>query len=108
MRDRDNFLYEETDSNHTGEIINRVNLHVDNMLKRGELSENYYIYLTSDNDRTQQFYLLPKVCKDTINPSRRPIVSGSVGPPEKNSQLVDPFIGEIVPLSQSYIRAQPT
>ena len=30
----------ETDSNHTGEVINRVNLHVHNTLQRGEISQN--------------------------------------------------------------------
>ena len=39
-----------------------------------------------------------------MNPPGRPIVSGSGVPTEKISQLVDHFIGQIVPLSQSYIR----
>ena len=34
----------------------------------------------------------------------RPIVSGSGGPTEKNSQLVGHFIWPLVPLLQSYIR----
>ena len=32
------------------------------------------------------------------------VVSGSGGPTEKNSQLVDHFIRPLVPLSKSYIR----
>ena len=52
----DTQFYEETESNHTGEVINRVNLHVHNMLQRGEISQNTCNYLTTDNDRTQQFY----------------------------------------------------
>ena len=95
---------EETESNHTGEVINRVNLHVHNMLQRGEISRNTCNYLTTDTDRTQQLYLLPKIHKDPLNPPGRPIVSGGGGPTEKISQLVDHFIGPIVPLSQSYIR----
>ena len=39
-----------------------------------------------------------------MNPPGRPVVSGSGGPTEKNSQLVDHFIGQRVLLSQSYIR----
>ena len=39
-----------------------------------------------------------------MNPQGRPIFSGSGGPTEEISQLVDHFIGQIVPLSQSYIR----
>ena len=74
------------------------------MLQRGEISQNTCNYLTTDDDRTQQFYLLPKIHKDAINPPGRPIVSGSGGPTEKISQLVDHFIGPIVPLSKSYVR----
>ena len=81
-----------------------VNLHVHNMLQRGEISQNTCNYLITDTDRTQQLYLLPKIHKDPPNPSGRPIVSGSGGPTEKLSQLVDNFIGQIVPFSQSYIR----
>ena len=79
----DTKFYEETDSNHTGEVINRVNLHVHNMLQRGEIPQNICNYLTTDNDRTQQFYLLPKVHKDPLNPPEIPIVSGSGGPTER-------------------------
>ena len=97
-------FYEKTNSNHTGEVINRINLHVHNMLQRGEISQSTCNYLTTDNDWTQQFYLLPKIHKDALNPPGRPIVPGSGGPTEKISQLVDHFIGKIVPLSQSYVR----
>ena len=99
----DTKFYEKTTSNHTGEVINRVNLHIHNMLQRGEISQNTCNYLTTDNDRTQQFYLLPKIHKDASNPPGRPIVSGSGGPTEKISQLVDHLIGKIVPLSKSYV-----
>ena len=97
-------FYEETDSDNIGDVINRINVHVHNMLQRGGISQSTCNYLTTDIDRTQQFFLLPKIHKDPLNPPRRPIVSGSGGPTEKISQLVDHFIGQIVPLSQSYIR----
>ena len=74
------------------------------MLERGQISQNTCNYLTTDIDRTQQFYPLPKIHKDPLNPPGRPIASGSGGPTEKISQLVDQFIGPLVPLSQSYIR----
>ena len=74
------------------------------MLQRGQITQNTCNYLTTDIDRSQQFYLLPKIHKDPLNPPGRPIVSGIGGPTEKNSQLVDHFIGPLVPLSQSYIR----
>ena len=99
-----NHFYEETETDLTGEVIHRVNLYVNNMLQRGQISQNTSNYLTTDIDRTQHFYLLPKIHKDINNPSGRPIVSGSGGPTEKISQLVDHFIGPLVPLSESYIR----
>ena len=99
-----NQIYEETGSDLTGEVIHRINLHVQNMLERGQISQSTCNYLTNDIDRTQQFYLLPKFCKDSHNPTGRLIVSGSGGPTEKTSQFVGYFIGPLVPLSQLYIR----
>ena len=97
-------FYEETEIDLTGKVIHRINLQVNNMLQRGQISQNTCNYLTADIDRTQQFYLLPKIHKDLHNPPGRPIVSGSGGPTEKISQFVDHFIGPLVPLSDSYIR----
>ena len=74
------------------------------MLQRGQITQKTSSYLTTDIDRTQQFYLLPKIHKDINNPPGRPIVSGGGGPTEKISQFVDHFIGPLVPLSRSYIR----
>ena len=74
------------------------------MLQRGQITQNTSTYLTTDIDRTQQFYLLPKIHKDMNNPPGRPIVSGSGGPTEKIFQFVDHFIGPLVPQSRSYIR----
>ena len=73
------------------------------MLQRRQITQNTSTYLTTDIDRTQQFYLLPKIHKDTNNPPGRPMVSGSGGLTEKISQFVDHFIGPLVPLSRSYI-----
>ena len=98
------YFYEETENDLTGEVIHRVNLHVNNTLQRGQISQNTSKYLTTDIDRTQQFYLLPKIHKDINKWPGRPIVSSSGGPTEKISQFVDHFIGPLVPLSESYIR----
>ena len=69
-----NQFYEETETDLAGEVIHRVNPHVNNMLQRGQISQNTSNYLTTDLDRTQQFYLLPKLHKDIENPPGRPIV----------------------------------
>ena len=74
------------------------------MLQSDQISQNTSNYLTTDIDKTQQFYLLPKIHKDLDTPHGRPIVSGSGGPTERIYQFVDHFIGPLVPLSESYIR----
>ena len=38
------------------------------MLQRGQITEKTSSYLTTDIDRTQQLYLLPKIHKDMNNP----------------------------------------
>ena len=53
------------------------------MLQRGQISQSTCNYLTTDIDRTQQFYLLPKIHMDPLNPPGRPIVSDSGGPTKK-------------------------
>ena len=74
----------------TGEAIHRVNLHVNNMLQRGQISENTSNYLTTDIDRTQQFDLLPKIHKDIENPPGR-LLSQVVEDPQKNIPVCGPL-----------------
>ena len=87
MKDRKKFnntqFYEQRSSDLTGEVIHRVNLHVHDMLQKGQISPNTCNYLSTDIDRTQQFYLLPKIHKDPNNPPGRPIVSGRGDPTQK-------------------------
>ena len=78
------------------------------MLQRDEISKNTCNYLTTDIDRTQQFYLLPKVHKDPLNPPGRPIVSGSGGQTGKISHLVDHFVGQIGHFLSLTSGTQPT
>ena len=92
-------FYEHTDTDLTGEVIQRVNLHANDMLQKGQISQS-----TMDIDRTQQFYMLARIHKDPKIPPGRPILSGSEGPTEKISQFVDHSMGPLVPLSQSFIR----
>ena len=96
-------FYDPTDTDLTGEVTHRDNLHAHDILQTDQLSQSTCGYLTTDIDGTQQFYMLPKIHKDPPNPLGRPIVSGSEGP-YKISQFVDHFTGHLVPLSQSFIR----
>ena len=60
-------FYEHTSTDLTGDVIYRVNLNVHDMLQKGHISQNTCNYLTTDIDRTQQFYLLPTIHKDPKN-----------------------------------------
>ena len=87
----DEQFYEVTNTDLSGEVIHRVNLFVNNMLQRGQITQKTCSYLTTDIDRTQQFYLLPKIHKDMNNPPGRPIVSGRGGLTEKNISICGPL-----------------
>ena len=88
---QDKQFYEETNTDLTGEVIHRVSLFVNNMLQRGQITEKTSSYLTTNIDRTQQLYLLPKIHKDMNNPPGRPIVSGSGGAYRENISICRPF-----------------
>ena len=94
-------FYEQTDSDLTGEIIHRINLHVHNMLQRSQISQSTCSYLTTDINRTRQFYLLPK---SHITYQEDLLSQVVMGPQKKISQFVDHFITSLVPLSQSCIK----
>ena len=83
-------------------MIHRVNLHIHDMLQKGQISKGTCSYLTTDIDGTQQFYLLPKIHKNPKNPLGRSIVLGSGGPTERISQFVDYFIRHLLPFYQSF------
>ena len=48
-------FYEQTNTDLTGEVIHSVNLHVHDMLQKGQISQNTCNYLTTDIDRTEQY-----------------------------------------------------
>ena len=75
----------------TSEVIHRINLHVHNMLQKGQISQNNCNYLTTDIDRMHQFYLVPKIDKDPHNPQGGPIVSDSGRPTEKTFSIGGSF-----------------
>ena len=74
----------------------RINLHIYDMLQRGQIMEKTCYYLVNNIDRTHQFYMLPKIHKGLPKPPGRPIASGSESP-TKIFQFVDHFINTLVP-----------
>ena len=61
-------FYEELPRDLSGEVIHRIKLHVHDMCSRGQITDRTPTYLTTDIDRTQQFYLLPTIHKKTPIP----------------------------------------
>ena len=82
----------------------KIIAHLDNMLKRGEITEKVARILVTKEPRTSQLYLLPKIHKSTIPVPGRPIVSANDSPTERVSAFVDNFLAPIVKTGQSYIQ----
>ena len=97
-------FYEKVHEDPTGEVMHRVNLHVHNILEKGQIIKNNSKYFTTDIDRTQLFLMFTKFYKGLDDLLGRPIVSETGGPTEKNSQFVAHFINPLVPLTISFIR----
>ena len=73
------------------------------MLKRGEITERVARFLVTEEPRTAQLYLLPKVHKNVTPVPGRPIVSANESPTERVSAFVDIFLAPIVKTGRSYI-----
>ena len=56
----------------------RVNLHMPDILNRGQITEDTCKYLTTYTDRTQLIYMLPKIDEGLINLPGRLLVSQMV------------------------------
>ena len=91
---------EDLSQKHHKEIVNIL----DEMLRDGEIDRSCYLYLSDDKIRTPEFYMLPKIHKDRVNPPGRPIVSGNGCPTERISKFIDFFLQPNVKNIASYIK----
>ena len=87
----------------TGGINQRVNLHAQYMLQRGQISQKNIDICAQISMIQTKFYMLPKIHKNTQNPPGRSTVSGNGDPSEKISKFVDHSTGTLIPLSKSCI-----
>ena len=94
-------MQEEDLAPHHNNIIQRQ---VEHIVETKEITPNTAEYLIIDNPKTSNFYLLPKIHKNTIPPPGRPIVSANSCPSERISQFVDHFIQPLVKELPSYLR----
>lgn len=95
----DERYYEKIPNDYTLENASKVNSLVDQMIRRGSISEKVGKYIKAEKPRTALFYTLPKIHKNIYPPPGRPIVSANNCPTEQISALVDhilrPFVKEI-------------
>ena len=85
-----------TSNDLTTEHNMKIIAHLDNMLKRGEITEKVARFLVTKELRTSELYLLPNIHKSTIPVPARPIVSANDSPTERVYAFVDNFLAPIV------------
>ena len=90
----------------TVKIAKVSNSLVDSLFQDGHIAKTTKDWATLSPNlvRPQQFYHLPKVHKTLDNPPVRPIVSGSGGPTEHLSKLVDSWLQDMVVRLPSYVK----
>ena len=66
-----------------GEVIERVNLQAHDMIQKDQIAGKTGSYIIINIERTEQFFMLPKIYERLEKQPGRPIVSGSRGLTEK-------------------------
>lgn len=82
-------------------------LAVNNLIKRYKqtfLSDDQQKWIQVTEPRPANFYGLPKIHKNLINPDLRPILSANQCPTERISALVDIWINPIMQQQKSFVR----
>ena len=94
------------DKDPTVEVAKQYNAIVEELLVCGHIDKNTQRWAHTDTRdvRTHIYYHLPKVHKQLIKPPGRPIISGTNGPTEKLSQLIDSWLQEYVSGLQSFVK----
>ena len=100
----DTNFYKQVDTDLTTHHQKLVSTYVNKLVHIGEITQKCADYLSIENPRTANFYLLPKIHKGKLPPPGRPIVSANECPTERISQFVDHLIQPIVPTLKSFIK----
>jgi len=105
IKDGLDHLAEEINSDPTKPVAQAINKFAHTIANKGivdSITKEFLEFKETAMPRTQQLYFLKKIHKNHI--AVRPIVSGSGGPTEKISQLVDIQLQHFVPNVKSYIK----
>ena len=100
----DRSFYQAVPSVLTVEHNELVHKTLDDLTLVGQLSNTLNRKLKTNNPRTPQLYLLPKIHKQKRPPPGRPIVSANGSPTEKISALVDIHLRPYLLDVKSYLR----
>ena len=100
----DTKFYKACDFDLTEKHANIIKNVVSEMHEKDEISDKTLRYLTTNCNRTAQFYMLPKIHKSVTNPPGRPIISGNDCPTEKISHMIDIILQPFVPKIKSYVK----
>ena len=98
--------YRAVTHNPTVQIAKQSNEIVNSLHSQGHIDTHTHNWALTDtkNVRSHIFYHLPKVHKTLQNPPGRPIVSGTNGPTEKLSRIIDHWLQDSVTQLPSYIK----
>jgi hypothetical protein len=97
-------IYTEVDKDPTHQIVEAINTYAKYLHGKGLIDSHIkdYLHAQAPDIRTQQLYFLKKIHKSP--PQIRPIVSGTQGPTEHISALLDYYMQPLMHSIDSYIK----
>ena len=100
----DKNIYKPITGDPTASLTVAINKYVASIESKGHIDRNMKAYLLNDPDKvhTQQLYFLKKIHKGPQ--VVRPIVSGSSGPTEKLSAVLDYYMQPLLPAIPSHLK----
>ena len=97
-------FYRKASTDLTEEHNEKVNTNIEFLRRNGEITKSLESKLVTNNVKTPELYLLPKIHKNISPPPGRPVVSANKCPTEKISAFVDIFLRPHLPKIKSYLK----
>ena len=97
-------FYRKTSTDLTEEHNEKVNTNIEFLRRNGEITKSLESKLVTNNVKTPELYLLPKIHENISPPPGRPVVSANKCPTEKISAFVDIFLRPHLPKTKSYLK----
>ena len=100
-------FYEQTSSDLTGEVIHRVNLHVHDMLQKGQISQNAFNYLSTDIEEDTTILYITKDSQGSKQSTRKTYSLRQWWSHRKSITICGSFHRTLVPLLNPLLGTQP-